>query len=482
MSDPIDRERGRSGRRRGRRGGGPPRKEKHYDVENTPRPTIILAKPSLGPSLSANGDSSQGTTAVSHQSGSSTSISPMGRQQEKPMMVLKTREEGRSLSSATSIPGIALASGSGEATQTASYHLQRTQSGPPGSQDGSVKLAVSPEMTKSVKLIDDMYQWCETANEMLMDQTDFLVVGVLGLQGVGKSTIMSLLAGNSPSDSYRSFVFTPQSKDAREICDHQTNGVDIFVTSERIILIDTQPILSASVMEHLIRHDKKFSTEYTFAENCVEMQSLQLAAFLMTVCHVVLVVQDWFVDTNFMHFLLTAEMLKPASHSASHESGTGQDDVNEYNPHIVFIQNKATRADFSAENYKTMRKTYSKIFESSKLKTKSFVSMAVGKLIPALSTGNRSSSNDINLFLLPPIDAPKLENQQDASLTHLPDYRGYPSFLNHINSLRSQVLAIPRDQLAHTQLSEKNWFHYAARTWDAVKKSQLISEYNRLLS
>ncbi|KAK3595770.1 hypothetical protein CHS0354_025404 [Potamilus streckersoni] len=478
MSDPIDRERGRSGRRRGRRGGGPPRKEKH-DADSTPRPTIILAKPSSGPSSSAIGDSLQGTASVSHQSGSSASISPMGRQQEKPVMVLKAREEGRPLSSATSTPSIAMASGAGETTP--SYHLQRTQSGPSGSQDGPLKLAAFPEMTKSVKLIDDMYQWCETANEMLLDQTDFLVVGVLGLQGVGKSTIMSLLAGNSPSDSYRSFVFTQQSKEAKEICDHQTNGLDIFVTAERIILIDTQPVLSASVMEHLIRNDKKFSTEYTFAENCVEIQSLQLAAFLMTVCHVVLVVQDWFVDTNFMHFLLTAEMLKPASHSVSHESGTGQEDVNEYNPHIVFIQNKAKKVDFSPENYKTMKKTIAKIFESSKLKTKGFVSMAVGKLIPALSTENKSSSNDINLFLMPPTDPHKLEIQ-DAILTVLPNYRGYPSFLDHINSLRSQILAIPRDQLTHMQLSEKNWFHYAARTWDAVKKSQLISEYNRLLS
>jgi len=31
---------------------------------------------------------------------------------------------------------------------------------------------------------------------MLLDQHDFLVVGVLGTQGVGKSTIMSALAGD----------------------------------------------------------------------------------------------------------------------------------------------------------------------------------------------------------------------------------------------------------------------------------------------
>lgn len=33
---------------------------------------------------------------------------------------------------------------------------------------------------------------------MLLDQTDFLVVGVIGPQGVGKSTILSVLGGAGP--------------------------------------------------------------------------------------------------------------------------------------------------------------------------------------------------------------------------------------------------------------------------------------------
>ena len=39
--------------------------------------------------------------------------------------------------------------------------------------------------------------------QMLLDQTDFLVVGVIGLQGSGKSTIMSFLAGNTDEDTAR---------------------------------------------------------------------------------------------------------------------------------------------------------------------------------------------------------------------------------------------------------------------------------------
>lgn len=111
-------------------------------------------------------------------------------------------------------------------------------------------------------------------------------------------------------------------------------------------------------------------------------------------------------------------------------------------------------------------------------------------------------------------------SQTDTVLTLLPEYRGYPSVTTLVNGLRKQIYSMPRDALTHTTLSEKNWsanfiwitslslkvqltyrstkisslsplfrcmypcyfrFHYAARTWEAVKKSQLMAEYNRLL-
>lgn len=43
---------------------------------------------------------------------------------------------------------------------------------------------------------------CDTL-QYLRDQTDMLVVGVIGLQGTGKSTIMSLLSANTPEEDQR---------------------------------------------------------------------------------------------------------------------------------------------------------------------------------------------------------------------------------------------------------------------------------------
>ncbi|XP_039868743.1 protein SMG9-like isoform X1 [Simochromis diagramma] len=92
-----------------------------------------------------------------------------------------------------------------------------------------------------------------------------------------------------------------------------------------------------------------------------------------------------------------------------------------------------------------------------------------------------------NWFLLP-----VQENDWEDNLTKagsgtyplfslLPGYRGHPAFSTMVSKLCSQILAMPRCQLSHTILTEKNWFHYAARIWDGVKKSSALSEYSRLL-
>lgn len=50
-------------------------------------------------------------------------------------------------------------------------------------------------MKTPIKVIDDYMQFInEGFNNYLLDQTDFLVIGCLGLQGVGKSTLMSDIA------------------------------------------------------------------------------------------------------------------------------------------------------------------------------------------------------------------------------------------------------------------------------------------------
>ncbi|CAN7975611.1 unnamed protein product, partial [Ixodes persulcatus] len=163
------------------------------------------------------------------------------------------------------------------------------------------RLAPPPDMAAPVKLVDDSLQWCDNALEYLVDQPDFYVVGVVGMQGSGKSTVMSILSGQYGQAGER-HLFRPQSRELRELGQHCTTGVDIYVTPERMILLDTQPVLSASVMDHMIQFEKKTpgGGDFHSLENAHMMQSLQMASFLMAVCHTVVVVQDWFADPNFL--------------------------------------------------------------------------------------------------------------------------------------------------------------------------------------
>lgn len=327
-----------------------------------------------------------------------------------------------------------------------------------------------------VKLLDENLQWNDTALEILLDQTDFLVVGIIGPQGVGKSTVLSILAGGGPFS--RSCLFPVQSRQVQEDGTYQTCGIDMAVTQERVILLDTQPLLSAALLDHLIHHDRNIPPEYTSPENYNEIQSIQIVTFLLTVCHVILVVQDWFTDINIIRLLKTAEMLKPssASHATHESSGLGSpDDSDEHYPNIVFLYNKATREDFHHDNLSSMHCVTSTLFQHSRLKLQSGISLLSSSLMPYRTL--LTSCDDMNIYLVP-LYQPHAGN---GICTKSPTYQGNPSFEMVLQTLRNQIFSVHRHLLTHHTLTERNWFHFAARSWDTVRKSSLISEYNRLL-
>ncbi|KAK7147421.1 hypothetical protein R3I94_010062 [Phoxinus phoxinus] len=418
---------------------------------------------------------------------------------EKPIMLIKTRDEGGKPGNTPDVPPSASGAGTvklereGQRPTQPVYQIQNRGMGSAASGGavdpviGQTKLLPPEKMKHSIKLVDDQMNWCDSAMEYLRDQTDMLVVGVIGLQGTGKSTIMSLLSANSPEEDQRAYVFRAQTQEIKERAGNQSSGIDFYITQERVIFLDTQPILSPSILDHLINNDRKLPPEYNLPHTYMEMQSLQITAFLFTVCHVVIVMQDWFTDINLYRFLQTAEMLKPSTPSASHDStgSSGADDGSEYYPHIVFLQNKARREEFCPRNLKKMHMAVDKLMAHSHLKYKGTLSMLDCNIFPGLSRDYLEA--EVNLFLLP-----MMENDGEDALTRagsgpplfslLPGYRGHPSFSSLVSKFRSQILAMSRCQLSHTILTEKNWFHYAARIWDGVKKSSALSEYSRLLS
>ena len=110
-------------------------------------------------------------------------------------------------------------------------------------------------------------------------------------------------------------------------------GLDAFISSERIIWLDCQPLLSAAVAERELssiysKYHKNIIAKYSFytffyvshrdmykeshskmeTSSCigtmVEVQSLQLLSFLYCICHVLLVVQDCLADPNLIRYIM----------------------------------------------------------------------------------------------------------------------------------------------------------------------------------
>ena len=95
---------------------------------------------------------------------------------------------------------------------------------------------------------------------------------------------------------------------------HQTSGVEVLATSERLILLDTQPLLSPSALVELLGSrggsGAPLPPDVQSHENLLELQSLRLALFVLSVCHVVIFVHDEPLDARWCRFVRAAHMLR----------------------------------------------------------------------------------------------------------------------------------------------------------------------------
>ena len=99
----------------------------------------------------------------------------------------------------------------------------------------------------------------------------------------------------------------------------QASGVHAFVTSERTILLDVQPLLSSSLLDRSLAADKKHPpSDFKYQENFVEMQSIELACLTLSICHVVIVAEDFFVDPNLFRLIQVSLFFPTKFRACSH--------------------------------------------------------------------------------------------------------------------------------------------------------------------
>lgn len=212
---------------------------------------------------------------------------------------------------------------------------------------------------------------------------------------------MSLLAGSRFEDIN---IFKSSGKDTLEIASHKTNGIQAFVTVERTILLDVQPLLSSSVLDRSINTDKKhLASDFKYYENYIEMQSIELACFILSVCNVVLVAEDWFIDPNLFRILQTAEMLMP-----NIVQGPDECQWEQRYPHIVYALNNSET--FNRTDIAKMKRCIDALLQDSKLVYKNSVRdvPAGSQLFKSASrqhkSSNASDSDSVNFVVIPKAD------------------------------------------------------------------------------
>ncbi|KAK3284949.1 hypothetical protein CYMTET_7424, partial [Cymbomonas tetramitiformis] len=234
---------------------------------------------------------------------------------------------------------------------------------------GTVKIMrdVAPVQLKAadLRLLDEKFEFCgEKLTQVLTDNNDFLVVGVIGAQKVGKSAILNDIcgfegAGDSSGSgmepgSSRPLGFPVGADNPAARCVHTTSAVDVRVSTDRIIAIDTPPLFSPSLLTQLFRGEgAAHSHTDTRADSLQDLLALQLAVFLLSVCHVVLVVSDGLQDLRMWRLLHTVDIILPympgsaSAVPAGHSTSQGVEGaaVLEHQADAVFISSRVPQEE-----------------------------------------------------------------------------------------------------------------------------------------
>lgn len=444
--------------------------------------------------------------------------------EKQPTIILKTREQSTPKEERPQSPKTIKSSTSEQEGVHPSIHPSKIAQNE-SKEKKTIEQKPSPPLkylTEPIKLLDENLELNTAAMEYLHDSsTNYLVVGIIGTQGVGKSMILNLIANNMHDQNLCSqilssheiptentfesggsenqlegldFIRMPESTDQEKIDSifkfkmqnieqiergvHCTKGIDMYITNDRIILLDCQALWSPSLI------DEANTTITARSANVVTVDCLQIASYLMAICHVLIAVQDWFTDYNFLRYLQAAEMLKPslsASNTvASTQDGSESTNGGENHPHLLLLHNRCQLEDYTPEAVTIMQDLYRKAFQKSNLQLNSGMYL--------YSDTNKNSLNvdsvckgynvdtcgtPLNLFLLPEIYS-DFDNREI--------YRGHPPFEQLAKRLRWMILGVNRHQVTNVpNLSERGWFHYCSKAWEIIRKCTFFMEYERFL-
>ncbi|XP_038900327.1 protein SMG9-like isoform X1 [Benincasa hispida] len=325
----------------------------------------------------------------------------------------------------------------------------------------------------------------------LTENTEFKVVGIIGPPGVGKSTIMNEIYGYDGSSPGMLPPFPILSEDVRAMARHCTLGIEPRISSERIILLDTQPVFSPSVLAEIMRPDGSstisvISGEPLSAELAHELMSIQLGILLASICNIVLVISEGVHDLNMWQLMLTVDLLKhglpdPSSPISSHPQNSNIGSEKEYKEKTsssedymatpIFVHAKVQDRDLVPHNILQLKRAFAYYFKTSSFMGDKFEKVHSEQLLSSVVPDTRNldvDGEDRRLLVIPN------RNKDDST-------RGqYESFNLALWKLRDQVLSMNGASFSRT-VSERDWLKNSVKIWESVKSSPIVMEYARTL-
>uniref|UniRef100_A0A7E4W7G3 Protein SMG9 n=1 Tax=Panagrellus redivivus TaxID=6233 RepID=A0A7E4W7G3_PANRE len=311
----------------------------------------------------------------------------------------------------------------------------------------------------SVKLFDDN----NCVNKSFLDfltanNNNFTVVGIIGPQCTGKSTLASMLSGNDPADLYGDYIFRPSPRDYVEKGGALTQSLHIYITKSRMIVIDCQSMISGHFLDVALRQSRRDGIKS--ALRGVEDDTRRQLMLLFEVCHTIILGIDWFIDMGAIKEVLCAELalwkLKAGMEATARK-------IN-----FVVAQLRAKSADFDPITVAERAAIVSGIFAESKLDVQGGLSMA--RLRPGCYTNVNYNVNYVVLAEIKPrpkLDANYVIEEPFGSLL-IP-------FSDMIDNFRLEILNLPKQPFTSSDITERDWLqNVVGGFWEKLAVSDYV--------
>lgn len=300
----------------------------------------------------------------------------------------------------------------------------------------------------------------ETAGNLtkyLKDQNDFTVIGVLGKRSVGKSSLLNNIIGKTVfKESASKHAHLKQNA-------YSTKGIDIFITRERLILLDTESLFSTTSLQRINSSSFKIDVEGLKNVSNIENLAVKYALLMYSICHVIIVVQDNLQDQSLLKFIKKTKSYQsycPNLFSVPEiESPKPKDDEQEEikppnyaTPNFVFLYNKMPQKSLTQFNIFKTQQYLNSFFD-----TPEFHYCGKGQIHPNAwccskddeeNEDEKKENGNINFFLLPINEDPRKHE--------------YSVLLRTFIDL---ILGLPNEKSTQRQLTEQEWIFATREFW-----------------